>query len=57
MENDIDGITYRSTKSSIASVNNNGKVIAKKKGKAVIKTMLTLADGKEYIYKTTVYVK
>ncbi|MFG6329715.1 MAG: Ig-like domain-containing protein [Lachnospiraceae bacterium] len=57
MENDIDGITYRSTKSSIASVNNNGKVIAKKKGKAVIKTMLALADGKEYIYKTTVYVK
>jgi len=57
LENDIDGITYRSTKSSIASVNNNGKVIAKKKGKAVIKTILTLADGKEYIYKTTVYVK
>lgn len=53
----IDGITYRSTKSSIASVNDNGKVTAKKKGKAVIKTTLTLADGKEYIYKTTVYVK
>lgn len=53
----IDDITYRSTKSSIASVNQDGKVKAKKKGKAVIKTTLTLADGKEYIYKTTVYVK
>lgn len=53
----IDGITYRSTKSSIASVNENGKVTAKKKGKAVIKTTLTLRDGKEYTYKTTVYVK
>ncbi len=53
----IDNITYRSTKSSIASVNDNGKVTAKKKGKAIIKITLTLADGKEYIYKTTVYVK
>ena len=53
----IDNITYRSTKSSIASVNDNGKVVAKKKGKAFIKTTLTLADGKEYIYKTAVYVK
>ena len=53
----IDDITYRSTKSSIASVNQDGKVKAKKKGKAVIKTTLTLSDGKEYIYKTTVYVK
>lgn len=55
--NNIDGITYRSTRSSIASVNENGKVTAKKKGSAIIKTTLTLADGNEYIYKTKVYVK
>jgi len=58
MENDIDSITYRSTKSSIASVNNEGKVTTgNKKGKAIIKTTITLADGKEYTYKTTVYVQ
>ncbi len=57
LENDIDKIEYRSTKSNIASVNEEGKVTTKKKGKAIIKTTITLADGKEYIYKTTVYVK
>lgn len=57
LANDIDNITYRSTQSSIASVNEDGKVTTKKKGKAIIKTTITLADGKEYIYKTTVYVK
>lgn len=56
-ESNVDSITYRSSKSSVASVNEDGKVTAKKKGKAIIKTILTLADGKEYIYKTTVYVK
>lgn len=56
-ENDIDSITYRSSKSSIASVNKKGKVTGKKKGKAIIKTTVTLSDGKEYNYRTTVYVK
>ena len=56
-ENDIDSIEYRSSKSSVAYVDSKGKVTAKKKGKAVIKTIITLADGNEYIYKTTVYVK
>lgn len=57
-EDDIDSITYRSSKSNIASVNSNGKVTAgKKKGKAIITTTVTLSDGKEYNYKTTVYVK
>lgn len=57
LERNIDNITFRSTRSSIASVNEDGKVTAKKKGTAIIKTTLTLADSKEYIYKTTVYVK
>ena len=56
-ENDIDSIEYRSSKSSVAYVDSKGKVTAKKKGKAFIKTIITLADGNEYIYKTTVYVK
>lgn len=56
-ESNVDSITYRSSKGSVASVNNNGKVTGKKKGKAIIKTIITLADEKEYIYKTTVYVK
>ncbi len=56
-ENNIDSITYRSTKSNIASVNKNGKVTAKKKGKAIIKTNVVLADGTDFTYKTIVYVK
>ncbi len=38
-------------------MNDNGKVTGKKKGKAIIKTIITLADGSEFIYKTTVNVK
>ena len=56
-ESNVDNIAYRSTKGSIASVNDNGKVTGKKKGKAIIKTIITLADGSEFIYKTTVNVK
>ena len=56
-ESNVDSISYRSSKGSIASVNDNGKVTGKKKGKAIIKTIITLADGSEFIYKTTVYVK
>lgn len=57
LENDIDSIEYRSSKSSVASVSKEGKVIGKRKGKAIIKTTISLADAKEYTYKTTVYVK
>lgn len=53
----IDSITYRSSKSNIASVNKSGKITAKKKGKAIIKTHIALRDGTEYTYKTTIYVK
>lgn len=56
-ESNVDSIVYRSSKGSIASVNGNGKVTGKKKGKAIVKTIITLADGSEFIYKTTVYVK
>lgn len=51
-----DSITYRSTRSSVASVNSRGKVKGKKKGNAIIKTTVTFRDGSEGIYKTKVYV-
>lgn len=56
-ETNIDSITYRSTKSSIASVDKDGKVTTRKKGKAIIQTNVALADGTDFTYKTTVYVK
>lgn len=56
-ESNVDSITYQSARSSIASVTKRGKVTAKKKGKVVIKTKIALADGTDFTYKTTVYVK
>ena len=56
-ESNVDSIEYRSSKGSVATVDENGKVTGKQKGKAIIKTIITLADGSEFIYKTTVYVK
>lgn len=53
----IDNISFRSTKSSVASVNKvTGKVKAKKKGTAVIKTTIDLANGESVTFKTKVYV-
>lgn len=56
VDNNIDSITFRSTKSSVASVNGKGKVKGKKKGSAIIKTTVTFRDGSEGTYKTKVYV-
>lgn len=56
-ESNVDSVTFRSSKSSVASVNAKGKVTGKKKGKAIITTTITLADNSEFKYKTTVYVK
>lgn len=56
IEENIDGITFRSTKSSVAAVNSKGKVKGKKKGSAIIKTTVTFRDGSEGTYKTKVYV-
>lgn len=56
LEENIDGITFRSSKSSVASVTRSGKVKGKKKGSAVIKTTVTFRDGSEGTYKTKVYV-
>ena len=56
VDENIDSITFRSTKSSVASVNSKGKVKGKKKGSAIIKTTVTFRDGSEGTYKTKVYV-
>lgn len=57
VEETIDSITFRSSKSSVASVNKNtGVVTGKKKGSAVIKTIINTADGKSKTLKTKVYV-
>ena len=56
VDENIDSITFRSSKSSVASVNGKGKVKGKKKGSAIIKTTVTFRDGSEGIYRTKVYV-
>ncbi len=57
-EENIDSIEYSSTKKSVASVNSfNGKVKARKKGNAVIKTTVSLASGETVVFKTKVTVK
>lgn len=54
----IDSIEYSSTKKSVAYVNRfNGKVKARKKGSAVIKTTVCLVNGETVTYKTNVTVK
>lgn len=57
LENNIDSITFRSTKTSVASVNSRtGKVKGLRKGNAVIKTTVNLANGQTVTFKTKVYV-
>ena len=56
VDKNIDGITFRSTKKSVAAVNSKGKVKGKKKGSAIIKTTVIFQNGSEGVYKTKVYV-
>lgn len=44
MEN-VEKITYTSSKKSVVTVNKNGKITAKKKGMAKVKAVVTLKDG------------
>lgn len=44
MEN-VEKITYTSSKKSVVTVNKNGKITAKKKGTAKVKAVVTLKDG------------
>lgn len=56
LNENIDGITYRSTRSSVAYVSKTGRIKGKKKGSAIIKTTISFSDGSEGTYKTKVYV-
>lgn len=50
-------VTYKTSKSSIATVSKDGKVTAKKKGKAVITITVSLSNKTKKTYKTTITVK
>lgn len=53
----VDKITYTSSKKSIATVNKNGKITAKKKGTAKVKAVVTLKDGTKKTVTMKVKVK
>lgn len=52
----IEDISYRSSKSDVAKVKKNGKVIGLKKGSAVININISTTEGKTETFKTKVYV-
>lgn len=54
---EIKQISFKSTKSKIASVTSNGKISAKKKGKANIKTTVVLTNGKRKTFTAKITVK
>lgn len=56
-ERSIDSIVFRSTKSNVAYVSRTGRVTARKRGSAVIKTTINLSNGDSVTFKTKVYVK
>lgn len=56
-ERSVDSVVFRSTKSNVAYVNRTGKVTARKRGSAVIKTTINLSNGDSVTFKTKVYVK
>ena len=56
-EKNIDLITFRSTNNRVAAVNRKtGKVTGRKKGIALIKTVVVTATGDAAVFKTKVYV-
>ena len=50
-------VTYKSSNSSVATVDKEGKVTAKKAGKVTITITVNLENGKRTTYKKTVTVK
>ncbi len=53
----VDKITYTSSKKSVATVNKNGKITAKKKGTAKVKAVVTLKNGTKKTVTMKVKVK
>lgn len=56
-ERSVDSVVFRSTKSNVAYVSRNGRVTARRRGSAVIKTTINLSSGDSVTFKTKVYVK
>jgi hypothetical protein len=56
-EKNIKKITYTTSKKSVATVNKNGKITAKKAGTVTIKAKVTLKNGATKTVKMTVKVK
>ena len=55
--NNVKNITYTSTKTTVAKVDKNGKIAAKKKGTATIKAIVTLKNGEKKTVTMKVKVK
>jgi hypothetical protein len=53
----VKSITYKSSKTSVATVNKNGKITAKKAGKTTVSALVTLKNGSKKTVKMTVTVK
>ena len=56
-ERSVDSVVFRSTKSNVAYVSRTGRVTARRRGSAVIKTTINLSSGDSVTFKTKVYVK
>ena len=56
-ERSIESVVFQSTKSNVASVNRSGRVKARRRGSAVIKTTVNLSSGDSITFKTKVTVK
>ena len=50
-------ITYKTSKKSVATVNSNGTVTARKEGKVTIKAIVTLNNGKKKTVRMNLTVK
>ena len=53
----VESITYSTSKKSVATVSKNGKVTAKKAGNVTIKVIVTLKNGQTKTVKMKVKVK
>lgn len=53
----VKSISYTTTDKSVATVNKNGKIKAKKKGSATIKAIVTLKDGSRKIVSMKIKIK
>lgn len=55
-EHDVASVEFKSNKPSVAKVNSQGKVTAKKKGNCSITTTIYLVDGTAWPFRTRVFV-